>query len=216
MLSTLTVAWALAATAAQPQPISAPASEPSVADSYDDGYGGDCGCEACGGGCGHSCDPLAHLFWRCHSPCNMAPPEPPCSDSHGYYYFRPYNYGHVAAHQEFAAEWGIDTRNPYSNEIFQGIYERAEAEPVEVRPGRPIEEVPGPAEPAPRGGVRRGRDSAAKAPAARTANKLRGQSTRPQGKSPARPASLSTYSGPAAVSSDRDEQPRRQSRLANR
>lgn len=50
----------------------------------------------------------------------------PCD--HGYYYFHPYNVSHIALHQSIATSWGIDARNPYSNEIFQKVYAQYEAE----------------------------------------------------------------------------------------
>jgi hypothetical protein len=58
-------------------------------------------------------------------------------EAHGYYYFRPYNYVHVAQQQAIAVGWGADPRNPYSNEMFQGIYRQLEVPyylPEEVSP----------------------------------------------------------------------------------
>ena len=41
---------------------------------------------------------------------------------HGYYYFHPYHPSHIAEHQAFVAQFGVDPRNPYSNDFFQAIY----------------------------------------------------------------------------------------------
>ena len=41
---------------------------------------------------------------------------------HGYYYFHPYHYSHVPAHQDFAGRIGIDPRNPYANDFFKTVY----------------------------------------------------------------------------------------------
>lgn len=54
----------------------------------------------------------------------------PCD--HGYYYFHPYNVSHIPLHQSIATSWGIDPRNPYSNEIFQKVYAQYEAEQPNV------------------------------------------------------------------------------------
>ena len=61
-----------------------------------------------------------------HSTCNFPPYVPYHPELHGNYYFRPYHQGHVLRHQEIAKGWGMDPRNPYSNEIFKKIYEQAE------------------------------------------------------------------------------------------
>lgn len=57
---------------------------------------------------------------------------------HGYYYFHPYHHSHVAMQQAFAASYGGDPRNPYSNDIFKLIYADYRAsqrvQPVEVVP----------------------------------------------------------------------------------
>jgi hypothetical protein len=41
---------------------------------------------------------------------------------HGYYYFHPYHHTHVVYQQEFAGRFGLDVRNPYSNDFFKAIY----------------------------------------------------------------------------------------------
>jgi hypothetical protein len=45
----------------------------------------------------------------------------------GYYYFRPYNALHVAAHQREVGALGGDPRDPYDNRGFQAIYREVEA-----------------------------------------------------------------------------------------
>ena len=49
------------------------------------------------------------------------PPE-----SHGYYYYQPYNYSRVAIKQAFVEQWGGDPRNPYSFELFARLKEELE------------------------------------------------------------------------------------------
>lgn len=174
MLGTMAMAVALASLgAAQPAPGRAPAvvnqpapltssnaagravdgsnvDEPSASCGGQCGECGGCGgCSSCGGGCqgcGHCSlhGAMHNLFWRSHSTCDMAPPEWSCAETHGYYYFRPYNYGHVAAHQEFASAWGIDPRNPYSNEFLKTVYEQVEEKwrlETENPAGSQVEEI---------------------------------------------------------------------------
>ena len=47
----------------------------------------------------------------------------------GYYYFRPYNWVHVAEHQATAVKWGLDPRIPYSHELFYRLYAALPVEP---------------------------------------------------------------------------------------
>jgi hypothetical protein len=42
-------------------------------------------------------------------------------ESHGYYYFQPYNYQHLPAHQQFVASFGGDIRNPYDVSILDDL-----------------------------------------------------------------------------------------------
>ncbi len=42
-------------------------------------------------------------------------------DSHGYYYFKPYNFQHLPQHQQFVASFGGDTRNPYDISILDNL-----------------------------------------------------------------------------------------------
>lgn len=53
-----------------------------------------------------------------------------------YYYFRPYNYRHIATQIDDAQTWGADRKLPYSNAMFQEVYadlgmQWKEPEPVE-------------------------------------------------------------------------------------
>ena len=43
-------------------------------------------------------------------------------EMHGYYYFRSYNWTHIAEHQRIASEWGEDPRNPYGRQLFEQVY----------------------------------------------------------------------------------------------
>ena len=73
--------------------------------------------------------------------CNM-PQHYPYEAVMGYYYFRPYNYRHIAEHQRAVTVWGGDPRNPYSNDLFKSVYAEMEAMPwTDSAPG---EEVPAP------------------------------------------------------------------------
>lgn len=47
----------------------------------------------------------------------------------GYYYFRPYNWIHIAEHQGIVARWGLDPRIPYSHELFNRLYASLPVEP---------------------------------------------------------------------------------------
>jgi hypothetical protein len=78
-------------------------------------------CDCCGSGCGGH--PLS-----CRSTCDMPPHTPYLPELHGYYYFRPYNYTHVAEHQAFVKGFGADPRNPYSDGIFKKVYEQLGAD----------------------------------------------------------------------------------------
>lgn len=64
---------------------------------------------------------------------------------HGYYYFHPYHYAHVPAQQAFASQFGVDTRNPYSNDFFKVVYAEYKASllrPLEEPTGAPVPESP--------------------------------------------------------------------------
>jgi hypothetical protein len=95
----------------------------------------------------YGCDDCDHGYWtgsyfcRCHSTCNMSPRITYFPEAHGNYYFRPYNHSTIWRQQQIAISWGIDGRNPYSNEIFEGVYERFEQRlpPEEVLPALPGE-----------------------------------------------------------------------------
>ena len=60
------------------------------------------------------------------STCNMHPHYAYQPEHHGYYYFRPYNYTNVLAHQSVVAQWGGDPRSPYSRAMFIPVYEQFE------------------------------------------------------------------------------------------
>jgi hypothetical protein len=54
--------------------------------------------------------------------CNMPQHHMYFPQSHGYYYFRPYNHAHIRRQQDAVTRWGGDPRNPYDNTIFQAMY----------------------------------------------------------------------------------------------
>lgn len=57
------------------------------------------------------------------SPGNMSGHIPLCPCSGTYYYFRPYNWFHIAEQQQEAAIYEGDPRNPYDNRaVFEGLY----------------------------------------------------------------------------------------------
>jgi len=57
------------------------------------------------------------------SPGNMSGHVPWCPCSGTYYYFRPYNWFHIPEHQQEAAFYEGDPRNPYDNRVvFDGLY----------------------------------------------------------------------------------------------
>ncbi len=43
-------------------------------------------------------------------------------EMHGYYYFRPYNWTHIAEHQQITSQWGEDPRNPWGRQVFEQVY----------------------------------------------------------------------------------------------
>lgn len=107
----------------------------------------DSACRGCGRlgkckTCSHSC--AATLSGNgCCNVCNMPPHFLYYPVDHGYYYFRPYNYRHIMEHQEAVMSWGGDPRNPYSNKMFEEIYEELEANDWETMPIQmPAEDLP--------------------------------------------------------------------------
>lgn len=63
-------------------------------------------------------------------PTDMMPPLD-CETTHRtYYYFAPYNWRHVLEHQCEASQWNANRGNPYSNRIFQSVYDSVEAKHV--------------------------------------------------------------------------------------
>lgn len=93
-----------------------------------------CSTGRCRAGCciGESC-------WC--SPCNLIPHYPYYPAAHGYYYFRPYHYTHIALQQHLVSRWGGDPRHPYANEIFDRVYAELDAE-GKVEDAAPLIEVP--------------------------------------------------------------------------
>lgn len=101
-------------------PVAAPTASAALAH---DGSSCDCAADPARGGRGARGACRSGYFRH-----NEFPHYPYFPCDHGYYYFQPYNVSHVALHQSIAAGWGIDARNPYSNEIFQKVYAQYEAE----------------------------------------------------------------------------------------
>jgi hypothetical protein len=94
-----------------------------------------------GYGCGRGCRGGHWGHWGYDMPQHYVYYPP----MHGYYYFHPYHYSHVPAQQAFASTFGVDTRNPYSNDFFKVVY--AEYKSSLVRPstepiGTPVPESP--------------------------------------------------------------------------
>lgn len=110
---------------------------------FGDSCGGCCGgllgacCGCCGGCCSHDCwwwllggHPekgccgMSGIFGvgPCASTCNMIYHLTYFPENHGYYYFRPYTWTHIAEHQALITSWGGDPRNPYSHELFDRMY----------------------------------------------------------------------------------------------
>ncbi|HWL07831.1 MAG TPA: hypothetical protein VNQ76_05485 [Planctomicrobium sp.] len=65
----------------------------------------------------HYCKQICHL----HSTCDLYPHFAYFPEHHGYYYFRPYNYTTVLAHQSIAGRLGVDPANPYSVSLLNPI-----------------------------------------------------------------------------------------------
>lgn len=94
-------------------------------------YEFDSACSSCGscGGCGcgfwaKRCLPSPH-----HAPGNHFPRSLFDASPRTYYYFRPYNYPHVTQQVEMGMQMGIEpVYQPYSNEIFQRVYDEIEAQ----------------------------------------------------------------------------------------
>jgi hypothetical protein len=69
----------------------------------------------------HSCCCLCK-YYNCRSTCNMYPHYPYYPANHGYYYFRPYNFMHVAMHQSIAPILGEDPASPYAGALLNRLY----------------------------------------------------------------------------------------------
>lgn len=79
----------------------------------------DCTCNAYGSGHLAACAAAGGCY---HNTCNMPQHHRYFPQSHGYYYFRPYNHHTIRLHQNAVTRYGGDPRNPYSNKIFDDIY----------------------------------------------------------------------------------------------
>jgi hypothetical protein len=79
------------------------------------------------------------------STCNMYQHYPYFPTNHGYYYFAPYNYTMVWAHQQWITTIGGDPRNPYTRAMFIPIYEQFENTVYEPdhKPSQTLNPLPG-------------------------------------------------------------------------
>lgn len=68
------------------------------------------------------------------STCTMGQRHAYFPPMHGYYYFHPYHHSHVREHQTFAQLWGEDPANPYSNRLFQTVYQHYRDETAREQP----------------------------------------------------------------------------------
>jgi hypothetical protein len=87
----------------------------------------DCGCAPPSCGCG-GCH-AAHeggVFGDHAGACSMPPHYMYYPESHGHYYFRPYNYRTILRHQDSVGRYGGDRRHPYDNRLFQSLYEEVD------------------------------------------------------------------------------------------
>ncbi len=94
-------------------------------------------CRACDHCCGHGCL-IGCGFWTRHdlprpfkAPGNMYQRMPYEIES-TYYYFRPYNYMHIAPQQAEAISFGAPPGLPYANTMFEQVYRTFELSNVEV------------------------------------------------------------------------------------
>ena len=107
----------------------------------------DCGCSDCAPRGHHHCSVwgVVGLGCPCHSPGDMTQHVPYLAHPKNYYYFRPYQYFHIADHQREVANYGGNPKHPYANRLFERVYSRTvdhydeledEAEPI--TPLRPL------------------------------------------------------------------------------
>ncbi len=96
---------------------------------------GDCVCDACcchygsSGDC-HCCCKKRKRCCCClfeESTCDMYPHYAYDPVFHGYYYFRPYNYRHIALHQQISVSQGGTTEAPYSTAHLAAVYREVES-----------------------------------------------------------------------------------------
>lgn len=91
-----------------------------------------------GAGCGPE-DYVCPLFCRpCRQSCLLSTGDlylhyPYLPEAGGYYYFRPYNYTHIAQHQHLASIWGAPAFNPYSHALFDKLNNVEIDQPAVVR-----------------------------------------------------------------------------------
>lgn len=101
-------------------------------------------CDACGcNGCGHHCKGAGLWGWfglpdPCHAPGNLYQHMPYLAEPKTYYYFRPYNYTMIPVQHAEGMGLGAPAGLPYSNEMFERVYEEyAVQKPVEFVPYPP-------------------------------------------------------------------------------
>ncbi len=103
----------------------------------------DCACDECipVGHHHHSVWGIWGLPDPCHAPGGWTQHIPYVAHPKNYYYFRPYNYFHIADHQNEVANYGGNPKHPYSNRVFQRAYDRV-IEPTgdheEIQPITPL------------------------------------------------------------------------------
>jgi hypothetical protein len=63
----------------------------------------------------------------------MVPHFAPPSREYSNYYLRPYSPADLRRHRTAAAQWGGDSQDPYSNEIFARIYREFDESEADAR-----------------------------------------------------------------------------------
>lgn len=164
MKTTLLLLWSLASVPLQDTCTTCQNGGPAGASGYAAGAGGFSGghsSDAAGGGAFNGQYGYSEAYDEFNSPCrncrrggckscckdstcNMYQHFPYQPDNHGYYYFRPYNYTAVWAHQQWTAQIGGDPRNPYSRALFIPVYEQFENAAYEPdhKPSNTLEVLP--------------------------------------------------------------------------
>ncbi len=122
-------------------------SAPPASEVVIDGGVADCACDQCVPAPHHhhhSCWGLVGLPDPCLSPGDMTQHVPYLARPKNYYYFRPYQYFHIAEHQREVTLYGENPKEPYANRLFKRVYARTvdpytqheEVEPI--TPVRPL------------------------------------------------------------------------------